>query len=65
MDRLKTASDLLRLAEILTADNYKYIYDPEHKKHPGGGYEKTEKGWQKGKQEKETGGSKMTRKKLE
>lgn len=38
---------------MLVADkDYHYIYDPEHKKHPGGGYVKTEKGWQKGKQQK-------------
>ncbi len=24
-----------------------YIYDPQHKKHPSGGYHKTEKGWSK------------------
>lgn len=27
--------------------SYEYIYDPEHRKHPGGGFQKTEKGWSK------------------
>lgn len=27
---------------------YEYIYDPDHKKHPGEGYMKTENGWSKG-----------------
>jgi len=34
-------------------EKYEYIYDPDHKKHPGGGYTKTEKGWQKGKKEED------------
>lgn len=29
---------------FLKADS-DYIYDPDHKRHPGGGYHKTEKGW--------------------
>lgn len=50
---LKIAKELLKVAKELIADkDYQYIYDPDHKKHPGGGYEKTEKGWQKGKQDK-------------
>lgn len=28
-------------------NDYQYIYDPDHKKHPGGGYQKTDKGWSK------------------
>lgn len=36
--------------------DFDYIYDPEHKKHPGGGWYKTEKGWSKGqKKNKEDG----------
>lgn len=27
--------------------NYDYVYDPEHKKNPGSGFSKTEKGWSK------------------
>lgn len=50
MNRLKIAQELLRVAETLIAGDYHYIYDPDHKKHPGGGYQKTEKGWQKGKE---------------
>lgn len=58
MDRLKIASELLKVAETLTAgSDYHYIYDPEHKKHPGGGYQKTEKGWQKGKEQKSENGN--------
>ena len=30
-----------------------YIYDPDHKQHPGGGYHKTEKGWSKKDEKKE------------
>ena len=52
MDRLRIASEILKIAKVIVADDYKYIYDPDHKKHPGGGYQKTQKGWQKGKQEK-------------
>ena len=50
---LTIAKELNKMAKELIADDYKYIYDPDHKKHPGGGYVKTEKGWQKGKQDKE------------
>lgn len=54
MDIIKMAKELNKMAKVLIADkDYHYIYDPEHKKHPGGGYVKTEKGWQKGKQQKE------------
>jgi hypothetical protein len=51
--RLTIAKELNKIAKELVADDYEYIYDPDHKKHPGGGYTKTEKGWQKGKQDKE------------
>ena len=50
---LRIARELNRIArELVATGDYDYIYDPEHKKHPGGGYQKTEKGWQKGKQDK-------------
>lgn len=54
MDRGRIASELLRIAKVLLAvKDYEYVYDPDHKKRPsGGGWQKTEKGWQKGKQEK-------------
>jgi len=42
----KLASELLKIAkELYTGSDY--IYDPEHKKHPSGGYHKTDKGWTK------------------
>ena len=37
-------NNALKLAD----GDFDYIYDPEHKKHPGGGWRKTEKGWAKG-----------------
>jgi hypothetical protein len=52
--RLTIARELNKIAkELIAYKDYEYIYDPDHKKHPGGGYTKTEKGWQKGKQDKE------------
>lgn len=36
-------------------DDFDYIYDPEHKKHPGGEWRKTEKGWAKGQKEDKGG----------
>ena len=40
------ASELLFIArELLASDDYEYIYDPTHKKHPGSGFERTPKGW--------------------
>lgn len=41
-------------SEMVKADDYEYHYDPDHKTKPsGGGWEKTDKGWQKGKQKEE------------
>jgi len=37
---LIVARELNKIAKELVAD-YDYIYDPEHRKHPGGGYVKT------------------------
>lgn len=53
--------NILKIANKILAD-YDYIYDPDHKKNPGGGYERTEKGWSKDKSEKSKGsrGVKMT-----
>ena len=56
--RLMVAKELNKMAKELVAKDYEYIYDPDHKKHPGGGFQKTEKGWQKGKQEKKDKGTK-------
>ena len=61
IEKLIIARKLLRLAKLLLAkeDDYKYIYDPEHKKRPtGGSWVKTEKGWSKsnGRKEKEHSG---------
>lgn len=36
-----------KIAKKILSD-YEYIYDPEHKKNPGGGFERTEEGWSKG-----------------
>lgn len=36
-----------RLTRMICSDEQTYIYDPDHKKHPGGGYHKTERGWSK------------------
>ena len=41
-----------KIAKKILAEDYEYQYDPEHKVKPaGGGWTKTEKGWQKGKSE--------------
>ena len=47
MERLKIASEIIKIAEDLVFADSDYIYDPDHDKHPGGGYHKTEKGWSK------------------
>ena len=58
---LRIAEEVLKVAEELVfADDYEYIYDPDHKKRPGGGYIKTENGWSKGKKEKEESKGKTT-----
>ena len=36
----------------ISADDSKYIYDPEHKKNPGGGFYKTKSGWSNKKKNK-------------
>lgn len=45
----KVSKEAVRIAKMVLADsvNDEYIYDPEHKQKPGGGYRKTEKGWTK------------------
>ena len=44
-----------RIANILIlAEKPEYVHDPDHKKHPGGGYTKTEKGWTLIKKERPT-----------
>ena len=48
----RIAKELVRIAKQLIADS-DYIYDPEHKKKPAGGYHKTEKGWSKLEQKEE------------
>ena len=51
---------ILKIAGKIIAD-YDYIYDPNHEKNLGGGYERTEKGWSKDKVEKnESGKNGMT-----
>lgn len=47
MERLKIAEEIIKIAEDLVFADSDYIYDPDHKRHPGGGYHKTEKGWSK------------------
>lgn len=49
MKNLRIAKEILRIAEDLVYADSDYIYDPDHRKHPGGGYHKTEKGWSKAK----------------
>ena len=52
--KLKIAEEIIKTAEqLMFADDYEYIYDPDHKKNPGGGYVKTESGWSKGKENKD------------
>jgi hypothetical protein len=41
MNRTRIAEIANKIAKALVAKDYEYIYDPEHKKHPGGGYVKT------------------------
>ena len=42
----RIARKLLFIArELLASDDYEYVYDPTHKKHPGGGFKRTPKGW--------------------
>ena len=48
----RIAKELVRIARELIADS-DYIYDPDHKKKPAGGYHKTEKGWSKKEQKKD------------
>jgi len=47
-ENIKLAKKLVKVAKSLVSADYEYIYDPDHKNHPGGGYIKTEKGWAKG-----------------
>ena len=61
-EKLIITRKLLRLARLLLSKdkNYKYIYDPAHKKQPyGSGWIKTERGWSKsnGRKEKEHSGT--------
>ena len=50
---LRIAEEILRTAEDLIFADADYIYDPDHKKKPGGGYHKTEKGWSKKEEKKD------------
>ena len=50
---LKIAEEILKAVEDLIFADSDYIYDPEHKKHPSGGYHKTEKGWSKVEEKKD------------
>ena len=46
-NKILTAKALLATAKAILSD-YDYIYDPDHKKRPGGGgWAKTDKGWSK------------------
>ena len=57
MERLKVAKEILKVAADLMFADTEYIYDPDHKKHPGGGYHKTEKGWSKLEEKKDESNS--------
>ncbi len=73
IERLKIAEEVVKIAEevVFAAagspppkdDDYEYIYDPDHKKHPGGGYQKTEKGWSKIDDKKENGDGSQSKQK--
>ena len=56
---LRIAEEILKAAEDLIFADSDYIYDPDHKKKPGGSYHKTEKGWSKKEEKKE---KKLTKK---
>ena len=43
----RTIKIAYKITKSICAEENTYIYDPDHKKHPGGGYHKTEKGWSK------------------
>ena len=54
MKNLRIAEELIEAAkDLIFASGDDYIYDPDHKKHPSGGYHKTEKGWSKKEEKKE------------
>lgn len=48
-------SRMLKVANNIIAD-YDYVYDPQHEKNPGGGYQRTEKGWSKDKTDRKNQG---------
>ena len=50
---LRIAEELVKTAEDLIFADSDYIYDPDHKKKPSGGYHKTEKGWSKVEEKKD------------
>ena len=49
-------SRMLKVANNIIAD-YDYVYDPQHEKNPGDGYQRTEKGWSKDKTDRNEGGN--------
>lgn len=53
MDKHFVALKILAFAENILAKPL-YIYDPLHKKHPAGGYERTKRGWTLNTREKKT-----------
>ena len=59
-EKLIIARKLLHLAKLLLAkeDDYKYIYDPTHKKRPGSGFKQTPRGWSK--KEERTNGNELS-----
>ncbi len=65
MYRLRIAEELVKIAEDLVFADSNYIYDPDHKKHPGGGYHKTEKGWSKLKEEMDNRKTRMTNQQIQ
>lgn len=49
---LFAAREMLKAAKAILSE-YEYIYDPEHRNRPeGGGWEKTQGGWSRGKEER-------------
>ncbi len=63
-ENIKIAKRLINIAKALVADS-DYIYDPEHKKHPKGGYQKTEKGWGKKKVKEDNRQYRMTNQQMQ
>ena len=54
MNKEIIAKELVIIAKSLLADDYQYQYDPKHESRPASNWEKTEKGWEKGKSDNDS-----------